>query len=71
MIACDGLIQLALVLECIAKVAMRLGVIRLDGEGLVIAGDGLTQLPQALERIAKIIMRLGKIRLDGEGLVKA
>ena len=50
---------------------MRLSVIRLDGEGLVVAGDSLIQSPQVLERIAKVAVRLGKIGFDGEGFMMA
>ncbi len=46
---------------------MRLGVIGLDGYGLVVACHGLIQLPQFFERRAKVVMRLGVIGLDGEG----
>ena len=46
---------------------MRFGVIRLDGEGLVVAGHGIVQFPQVLERKAQVAVRFGKIGLDGEG----
>ncbi len=64
----DGLIQLPQVFEHTAKVVIRIGVIGLDGEGLVVARDGLVQLPQGLERIAKVGTRRGVIGLDGKGL---
>ena len=68
MVAGDGLIQPPQFPERVTQVVMRLGVIGLDGEGLVIACCGLIQLAQVMERIAEVAVRLGVIGLDGEGL---
>ena len=48
---------------------MRLGVIGLDGEGLVVAGNGLIQLAKVLERKAKVAVRCSQFGLYGQRLV--
>lgn len=50
---------------------MRVGVVRLNGEGLAIARDSLVKIFLAPERNAKIVVRFGVIGLEGEGLAIA
>ena len=47
---------------------MRIGIIRLDDQGVIVACNGLIQLAKVPQRIAQVIVRLDVIWFDGERL---
>ncbi len=59
------------VIERQQQVAVRLGEIGFQAQGLVIAGHGFIQPSHAQQRLAEIVMGLGVIGPDGERLLKA
>ena len=52
----DGLVQLALVVQGIAEVAVGLGVVLLEPDGLAVLGDGLVQLALVLQGDAEVVV---------------
>ena len=55
-------VQLALFLQGIAQVVVRLGIVRLQFQCPAAAGNRLVQLPLVLPRIAQVVVCLGKVR---------
>ena len=50
----DRLVELALVLECIAEVGISLGIVRLDADRLAICGDRLVKLAPVFSALPRL-----------------
>ena len=55
LVAGDGLVQLALVLQRNAQVGVGLGELRVEFDGLPVAGDGLVQLALVLSAVPRLL----------------
>ena len=55
LVAVDGLIELAFVLQRIAQVIVGRGIPRVDFDGLLVAGDGRVQLALALSAWPRLL----------------
>ena len=59
---------IALLLEDDAEVAVGLGVVGLEPDGLAVVGDGLVQLPLVAQGDAEVVVGLGVVGLEPDGL---
>ena len=71
LVGCQRLGESALVSQGNTEVAVGLGVLRVDFDGLLKAGDGFVHLALGRQRIAQVVPGLGELRVDFDGLLKA
>ena len=69
-VACQGLVELAQVLQRVAQGVVCLGVVRPESDRLLEACHGLVVLALLPEELAQVVVRLGKIRPESHGLLK-